>query len=281
MLKTYVINLKRRNDRLQFVKEQLDQLGIVFERVNAVDGNDLSADQRELYDQKKFALECKRQLVNGEIGCALSHRAVWQQMVADKIPYALILEDDVRLKSELVSLLADSECYEAFDFLNLTLKKPIYDIDHASVKFCLDNKHLRRPALWQSRHFWRNMEKSAIVKWRIFRLHQLANGMIACECDPAPSLACCYILSLHGAISFLATSEKLFYPIDKVWHHSGGLLKQAFLLDPLAYQAFDSDINNRTRFNLSLVQKIRRYFVKGRRWRRRLDIVRLYGWKRL
>ena len=281
MLKTFVINLERRKDRLQFVKEQLDQLGIDFDRISAIDGNTLTAQQENIVNQQKFALECKRQVVKGEIGCALSHRAVWQKMVEENIPYALILEDDVKLKPELVSLVNHSCCYEAFDFLNLTLKKPIYDIDLASVEKCIENGKLSRPFFWQSRSFWRKMEQKAIVKWRIFRLHPLSNGMTACECDPAPSLACCYILSLHGAKNFLATSENLYYPIDKVWHHSAGQLRQAFLIEPLAYQAFDSDISNRVRFHLTLMQKIKRFFVKGRRWRRKLDTVRLYGWTRL
>ncbi len=60
MLKTFAINLERRKDRLQFVKEQLDQLGIDFDRISAIDSNTLKAQQGNIINQQKFALECKR-----------------------------------------------------------------------------------------------------------------------------------------------------------------------------------------------------------------------------
>ncbi|MCO6521367.1 MAG: glycosyltransferase family 25 protein [Snodgrassella sp.] len=283
MLKTFLINLDRRPDRLMFVKEQLENLDIDFKRVSAIDGNCLTDEQKAVFDQQRFALECKRKLVVGEIGCALSHQKVWQQMVAENIPYALILEDDVQLKPELASLLADVRNYESFDFLNLTLKKPFYDVDATVVNSFVNKHHVVRPRFWQlfKRRSWRSMERKAIVKWKIFRLHTLSNGMTACECDIAPSLACCYIVSLQGAKSMLLASKTLFYPIDKVWHYCGGQLKEAFLVEPLAFQSLDSDISHRVRFRLTLKQKFKRFFVKGRHWQRQLDVMRIYGWTRL
>lgn len=283
MLKTFLINLDRRPDRLMFVKQQLVSLGIAFERVSAVDGSCLTDAQKAIFNQQRFALECKRKVVDGEIGCALSHQAVWQQMVAENIPYALILEDDVQLKPELASLLADVQNYESFDFLNLTLKKPFYNVDAAVVNYFVNKHQVVRPRFWQlfKRRSWRSMERKAIVKWKIFRLHTLSNGMTACECDIAPSLACCYIVSLQGAKNMLLASKTLFYPIDKVWHYSGGQLKEAFLVEPLAFQSLDSDIPHRVRFKLTLAQRFKRFFVKGRHWQRLFDVVRMYGWTRL
>lgn len=283
MLKTFLINLDRRPDRLTFVKQQLENLDVAFERVNAIDGSSLTDEQKAFFNQKRFALECKRKVVKGEIGCALSHLAVWQRIVAENIPYALILEDDVQLKPELASLLADKKNYESFDFLNLTLKKPFYDIDATDINLCVTQQQFIRPQFWQlfKRRSWRFMESKAIVRWKIFRLHTLSNGMIACECDIAPSLACCYIVSLHGARSMLLASKNLFYPIDKIWHYSGGRLKEAFMVEPLASQSLDSDIPHRVRFRLTLWQKFKRFFVKGRHWQRRFDVVRMYGWTRL
>lgn len=283
MLKTFLINLDRRSDRLIFVKRQLGNLGIDFERISAVDGNCLTDEQKVFLNQPRFALECKRKAVNGEFGCALSHRAVWQRMVDESIPFALVLEDDVQLSSELVSLIAEEKNYHSFDFLNLTLKRPYYDIDAVEIKKSLSQKQLIRPAFWQviKRKAWRMMEANAIVKWKIYRLHALHNGMIACECDFAPSLACCYIVSLQGAKQMLLASNNLFYPIDKVWHYCGGLLKEGFLAEPLAFQSLDSDIPHRVRFKLTFWQKFIRFFVKGRHWRRRLDVIRMYGWSRV
>lgn len=280
MLKTFLINLDRRPDRLQFVKKQLDDLSIPFERFPAVDGTTLTEAQKSILDQQRFLLECKKIPVMGEVGCALSHRAVWQRMVDENLTHALILEDDIHIASQLPSLLAEPHDYQAYDFLNLAIKEP-YQLDVRAVKTCLAQKQLIRPPFWQARRSWRMMERDAIVNWRIFRIQPLDNGIIVCECNPAPALACCYILSLKAAKHLLAATEKMYYPIDKAWHYSSGMLRQACLAEPLATQMLDSDIHNRKRVTLTVSQRIQRFWLKNRHWRRRFDVARLYGWTRL
>lgn len=280
MLKTFLINLDRRPDRLDFIKKQLDDLGIIFERISAIDGNNCSDEQLQFFNRTKFSLECKRQLVPGEIGCALSHRLVWQQMVDNQIPYALILEDDIEIDSRLTAILSNPQNYQHLDFLNLAIKEP-YEINVEAVQACTDNQQWIRPHFWQSRRLWQQMENKGKVRWKIFKIHSCGNGIYTCECNPAPALACCYIISLQAAREFLSTSENIFYPIDKVWHHSRGLLRQAVLTHRLAVQILDSDIQNRLRFKLTFWQKIKRFFIKSRHWYRRLAIIRLYGWSRL
>ena len=280
MLNTFVINLDRRPDRLHFVKAQLDDLRIPFERFPAIDGQTMSPEQKNVFDESRFLLECKKMPVIGEIGCALSHRAVWQRMVDENLDYALILEDDIRIHPKLAILLADEKNYHRYDFLNLAIKEP-YELDVHDVITCLEKKQCQRPAFWQSRKQWRKMESEAVVDWRIFSIRALGNGMIVCECDPAPALACCYILSQKAAQQLLVATKSLYFPIDKAWHHAGGMLREACLAEPLATQTLDSDILNRKRVLLSLGQRIQRFFVKSRRLQRRWDVLRMYGWTRL
>lgn len=276
MLKTFLINLDRRTDRFEFVKQQLDKLDISFERISAVDGQLCSAEQIQSFNHNRFLLECKRQVVRGEIGCALSHRSVWQRMVDEQIPYALILEDDIRIDPRLKSVLSQPECYRKFDFLNLSLKEP-YELNVADIEICAQHKQWRRPYFWQSRRLWHKMENKSNAPWRIFELHTLGNGLFVCECDPAPALACCYIISLQAARNFLHTTKTMFYPIDKVWRHSGGLLKQAILSEAMTLQIADSDIQHRKRLKLTVWQRAKRFFIKSRCWQRRIDVIRLYG----
>ena len=82
------INLKRSEKRrlnmeLNFKKYDLKNI-----RVEAIDGNDIIIDEYK----KKYTINEK--MNNYEIACALSHMKVIKQCYDEKLPYALILEDD-------------------------------------------------------------------------------------------------------------------------------------------------------------------------------------------
>ncbi len=279
-MKIFLINLDKRADRLAFVQSQLDAIQLPFERIAAVYGADLTVEQQALFDQKRFVLEQKKAAVPGEIGCAMSHRGIWQQMVQQQLPYALILEDDIHINSKLAAFLADKTHYQDFDFLNLSANEP-YAVAATAQQALIAAGSLVRPRIWQSRALWKQLEWRR--RWRIFRLHVLNDGHIACECDPAPALGSGYILSLKGAAALLKTSETMFYPVDLTWRYSGGMLRQAFLAEPLITQSLgDTNIEGRYQgYKLNLWQRIQRFFVKSRRWRRRIDVIKLYGISRL
>ena len=279
-MKIFLINLDKRADRLAFVQSQLDAIQLPFERIAAVYGADLTVEQQALFDQKRFVLEQKKAAVPGEIGCAMSHRGIWQQMVQQQLPYALILEDDIHINSKLTAFVADKTHYQDFDFLNLSANEP-YAVAATAQQALIAAGSLVRPRIWQSRALWKQLEWRR--RWRIFRLHVLGDGHIACECDPAPALGSGYILSLKGAEALLKTSETMFYPVDLTWRYSGGMLRQAFLAEPLITQSLgDTNIEGRYQgYKLNLWQRIQRFFVKSRRWRRRIDVIKLYGISRL
>ena len=101
-MKTYVINLRRSQTRREFMSEQLDRLGISYDFFSAVDGRALS--EQDVNSQCDFRWMRRyegRVLSRGEIGCCLSHVGVYRKMVADKVPVALILEDDTVLPEDL------------------------------------------------------------------------------------------------------------------------------------------------------------------------------------
>ena len=279
-MKIFLINLDKRTDRLAFVQNQLDAIQLPFERIAAVYGADLTVEQQALFDQKRFVLEQKKAAVPGEIGCAMSHRGIWQQMVQQQLPYALILEDDIHINSKLAAFVADKTHYQYFDFLNLSANEP-YAVSATALQALIAAGSLIRPRIWQSRALWKQLEWRR--RWRIFRLHVLNDGHIACECDPAPALGSGYILSLKGAAALLKTSETMFYPVDLTWRYSGGMLRQAFLAEPLITQSLgDTNIEGRYQgYKLNLWQRIQRFFVKSRRWRRRIDVIKMYGISRL
>ncbi len=94
---TYVISKEGAHPRKERIVRALAVAGIQFEFVDAIMGTGLSADQlREVYDEAA-ALRHKtipRKLHPSHIGCNLSHRAVYTDILQCRISSALVLEDD-------------------------------------------------------------------------------------------------------------------------------------------------------------------------------------------
>src|SRR5579862_530913 len=78
-MRTFLVNLERRPDRLAAMKAQLDRLGIPFERFNAVDAR--TADPAAL--RAPFAESGPLGTLSpGDMGCTMSHIHIWR-MIAD------------------------------------------------------------------------------------------------------------------------------------------------------------------------------------------------------
>lgn len=92
----FVINLDRNVERLDFVGKQLDRLGIQYERFPGIDGRKMSNEERKrLSSPFRSRLIQAYPIMGGVLGCALSHLAVYREIINRKFPFALIFEDDV------------------------------------------------------------------------------------------------------------------------------------------------------------------------------------------
>lgn len=128
--KIYVISLDRTPERFANVKKQFDRLNLKCERFSAVDGNlitvtdvetnqiipwgsiytkgyrygaILKISQQEQYKNVEFFYKHDQYTPNpGEFGCAMSHRAVWADVVKHNYKKAIILEDDVVLEDNFL-----------------------------------------------------------------------------------------------------------------------------------------------------------------------------------
>ena len=105
----YVINLDRARQRMEsfmasFMQTDLRHLAPI--RLAAVDGRSLSLDG---IVTPEALLEIKRaeavgyrerhyELTRGAVGCALSHRAVWDRLLASDKDLAMVCEDDARIE---------------------------------------------------------------------------------------------------------------------------------------------------------------------------------------
>jgi glycosyl transferase, family 25 len=102
LMRTYLINLTRRPDRLAAMTRQAG--GVDLERVEAVDARTTEPGALDRWFAPGGPLG---EIPKGDKACLLSHRLAWQQFLATPDRHAVFLEDDVRLSPGAPGLLAD------------------------------------------------------------------------------------------------------------------------------------------------------------------------------
>jgi glycosyl transferase family 25 len=128
MIPTLVcISLIDQVQRRSFMRQQLDALGLPYRFFDAV-RIDLSGGWPESYDRQQRLAYAGRDLTAGEIGCYLSHRAIWQQLLSGPDEVALVLEDDVAVPPDFgATVQALCEGPDDWDFARLygCFKRPM------------------------------------------------------------------------------------------------------------------------------------------------------------
>src|SRR5579863_9386587 len=87
-----VISLPESTARRASVARQLDPTGLSWSFLDAIKPSALAAPPAE-YDARKRQSFTGYPMSEGEIGCFLSHRAVWREVISRQRP-CLVLEDD-------------------------------------------------------------------------------------------------------------------------------------------------------------------------------------------
>ncbi|MDB2384503.1 glycosyltransferase family 25 protein [Endozoicomonas sp.] len=102
----FVICLEREAERRLRIKQHLDAFGIDFSFSAAVDGRTLTPNDREQYYSEALSIKTRgRPMAAGELGCYLSHSRIWEKMVSERIPQALIIESDAVFTEEAVHVI--------------------------------------------------------------------------------------------------------------------------------------------------------------------------------
>ena len=123
--KIIYINLDRRPDRNQNVIEQLKKLNLysMSERFSAVDGKKLNLDDIDSKIITKQGIEDAKKanvlyipLTPGAIGCAMSHRAIYEKIVNENIARCLILEDDITFVDDFNKKIEELEKEITYDY---------------------------------------------------------------------------------------------------------------------------------------------------------------------
>lgn len=171
----YVINLDRQSSRWKIFKREASRQKVkgrqnflnFCHRISAIDGKQLRPDnansqvsasypldsQYYVDPDPRLLLKIREETVNinmtrEEVAVALSHIKVWQQIVSDKVTYALILEDDVffertfaaQLNQSWQELPAKRNDGFRFDILYLSYR----EVDHGA-QIAYFSPNLRRP----------------------------------------------------------------------------------------------------------------------------------------
>ena len=116
-MKVYVINLKRGVKRRERISQRLRELGVAYEIVEAIDGAALPEhDKSNAVRRFTFWCHVGRGVLDGEIGCALSHASIYKRFIeeqgcvgAESMPCICILEDDAIVDVRFLETLAKIE----------------------------------------------------------------------------------------------------------------------------------------------------------------------------
>ena len=106
----YVINMAANTTRMARASAVLERLGIPFTRFEAVDGRALSqAELARVYDPVANARRARHPMIGPELGCYLSHIALWERIASGAAAGGVILEDDFTADGDLAAVLAALE----------------------------------------------------------------------------------------------------------------------------------------------------------------------------
>jgi glycosyl transferase, family 25 len=148
MISALLINLDKSKDRLNFQKQQLEQLQIPMRRLAAIQSIDFNAIEYE-----NLANGWQRKLRTTEVACFLSHMKAWQYVLETRMPW-LILEDDALLSQKI------------FDILN-ALPEKTTEIDYINLETRYRRKWIGKEAL------------ELVDEYQLRRLYQDRNGSAA------------------------------------------------------------------------------------------------------
>lgn len=174
----FVITLEHSKERRETISSRLGELGIPFEFHPGVDGRKIDLLANPGYSKWKRRMFFGRDLSNGEFGCILAHKSIYEHIVKNNIGTALILEDDAILCDELPDVISALA---------------------------------RNPESWDLVRFL-GREKNYRASRKIARLPGTQSDLARPHCTPGGAYG--YVISNQAARRLLSMMEKNWLPID-------------------------------------------------------------------
>lgn len=137
-LQVVVLTLRRNLERSTPLRKQLDHEGIIFRRVDAVDGQAefseeevrmyAGARRRKLISNVHKSATIREKQERARFACLLTHVRIWQQLMLSSLTYFIVLEDDVVIVHDFRAKLlrALNVVPRRWDILYLNATEPQY-----------------------------------------------------------------------------------------------------------------------------------------------------------
>lgn len=101
----FVINLEQQPKRRALMTAQLDAAGMRGEIIQAVDGRRLSPSELSMHLDSGGGEQHEYPLTRGEIGCALSHQIAYRRIIDQRLPWGVVMEDDILIGRDFLPVL--------------------------------------------------------------------------------------------------------------------------------------------------------------------------------
>ncbi len=218
--KIYVINLDKDADRLSFMSSQLTELGLSFERFPAILGKE--HDFSNEYDASLCVKKNGVPMTTSELGCALSHKKVYEKILQGQEEFGLVFEDDIAIhdknfKKILANTIQENLKKHSWDYLQFDYQKPGISWIKAWLDQVRRTFNIRTDPLSRYTHILLSICKLPIVI--LLGLYEgirnmFVKGPVSFHRDVY--FAGCYLITKKGAETLLQLSDKLIYPADRI-----------------------------------------------------------------
>ncbi len=211
MIPVFVISLKDETARRDAIAAHLKECGFDFQFFDAVDGRQMDVLAHPDYDGQTRRAAHGRDLKPGELGCFLSHRGIYEEIIKQDLDYAFVVEDDARFHEDTKDILED-----------LIAKKFEFDIV-------------------------RLLGSPKVAKGKHRKLFQLLKDFWLVRLRTCPGGAHATLISRNGAEKLIKATQTFAFPIDTVLGRCWETGIKAFSIQPgLSVQdlAFDSAIGD-------------------------------------
>lgn len=195
-LKSYLINLDSREDRLHASINEAKKCGIELHRVRAIEVGDLSHEEIQ-----------KSLLTEGALACLRSHQKVWRLISEGSESYGLVLEDDFLIKNKKRFLkVCQSKNLKDFDILQLGYLR-------MNFRYWIDIQiqNIESKLFFLFAHIIQKKESRIVNRLRIKRHRSLTFNQVA---DDFRAGAHAYIISKSAASRLLLNYRSDFITVD-------------------------------------------------------------------
>jgi glycosyl transferase family 25 len=108
-MKLFVFNLDYAHERRKFITTQLDKLGLDYEIQKCVIGKNLTQEELEREVHMGYMAKSPNWFTPGAIGVTITAKLIYQKIIDQNLPYALVIEDDIVLHKNLPQILIEIE----------------------------------------------------------------------------------------------------------------------------------------------------------------------------